>query len=283
MTDISGDLYYTCGNQIRKVAWNSNGTSYTNITSAPGISPIYIPAGATLQYPTETMDYSSVSGIGWAVGTGGVIYEFLSSGIVTPSGGPSAIDLVNANTMVKQKTIPLNGTTCKINGGLTSADVNDDGYQEIFSGAGMFDTKGAVRFGGYTIIDLEPNSLTIPVDLNGDMYLDLLTFTGSYIITRITVPPVPPLIEGNLSLIEIRPCEVTNGKVLNIGIWGKTPNLGTTYFTMNPGDGSITQGQYYTGSGSNLFTYTYGASADYTVTGGICVTESNVTSCVYDD
>jgi hypothetical protein len=233
----------------------------------------------TFSSETTAVDFNPDTGYGWMGFNNGITYRYVGEGAtppVIPSGGPSSIQLINPTTMAVEKTISLNGSICKIEGGLSSADTNNDRYQEIFSGAGMFDSLY-----GYDVMALEPNSLTIPVDLNGDMYTDLLTFTGANIIVRTTIAPIDPLLTGNLSLTSISPCSVSQGKNLKVGVWGKAPDLDGTFFTMNPGDGSVTQGKYYVGTGSNIFDYSYKVPATYTVTAGIC--DGNTGQCVYDN
>jgi len=221
------------------------------------------------------MDYNEISGTGWAVGDGGIIYRYAGTGGGAAS-EVSSLKCMDSGGLGAKKTIALPETDCQVAGGLTSFDINYDGYVEVFSGGGIYSFKTYSN-----LASTLPNAVVLPIDGNGDGYIDyLISSSGSLrlMVSRIT-PDSATFGAAEPLVKRLQPRSVDANGLLSLGIWGVSGNPDSTYFELYP-DASVNDKvrQNYLGAiqPSNMFSYQYSASGDYVVKGKIC--DSGVTS-----
>jgi len=253
--DINGDLHFIDDN-IYSVLWFS-ADQYDL-----GLNGVY-----------KINDMDVIGDLGWAVGDGGIIYRY-STGCnnVSIQLSGSQARCFSSDTLSPRTAFTLQGQDCKVGGGITASDIDSSAsWENIFSGAGIID------FGNGVVRNLS-DQIIVPVDVNGDLWGDIILANSSSTSVLISRAPSNKIIStGIVEVTALSPCSVGSNGMLQLGIWGTGSDPESIVYYMNPGDGTGTKTQAYGDGLGYYFTHYYQQPGTFTVTGKIC--DSSLGQC----
>ena len=162
--------------------------------------------------------------------------------------------------------VPLLGTSCKVEGGVTGSDVNKDYYyDELISGAGIVDFRTRSILKNFT-----DNAVVIPIDIDYNTYGDFFEIhsAGSTLYKSVVEPEVV-IPSTSVEIKRLQPCVVGENGLAQVGVVGTGASVENITYYVDWGDGFSETHPYGDGSGY-LFEHLYRQSGTYTVSARMC-------------
>jgi hypothetical protein len=191
----------------------------------------------------EDMDYDENTGIGWAVGASGKLFQYTGGTgcIYYPVELSGSQARCFSGDLSPRNAITLAGSVCRIGGGVTAAQATLRWQDEnMFSGAGLTSFAS-----GDPLVSYPSNSIVISVDIDGDSYGDVLVVTPSSSSIYLSRAPAEPLLLSAVaSITKLQPCTVDNNGFAQLIIFGKGYEATAIDYSVDWGDGCTSTADY---------------------------------------
>jgi hypothetical protein len=165
-------------------------------------------------------------------------------------------------------------------GYISAGDFNADGTIDIVAPTGFYDLKDLI----FTSVPLGLNQegeQSIPVDLNADGYMDVLSVTTNTSSTnslkaKLSVPLVNSITQGPIAINNMRCSAVTGTNKVNVQLTAAalSPDKVTVKIDAGDGSGAITS----TPQADGTYSLSYGVSGTYTITATVVDFDSTAAS-----
>jgi hypothetical protein len=165
-------------------------------------------------------------------------------------------------------------------GYISAGDFNADGTTDIVAPTGFYDLKDLI----FTSVPLGLNQegeQSIPVDLNADGYMDVLSVTTNTSSTnslkaKLSVPLVNSITQGPIAINNMRCSAVAGTNKVNVQLTAAalSPDKVTVKIDAGDGSGAITS----TPQADGTYSLSYGVSGTYTITATVVDFDSTAAS-----
>ena len=165
-------------------------------------------------------------------------------------------------------------------GFISAGDFNADGTADIVAPTGFYNLKDLI----FTSLPLGLNQegeQSIPVDLNADRYMDVLSVTTNTSSTqslkaKVTIPLVSSITQGPIAINNMRCSAVSGTNKVNVQLTATavSPEKITVKIDAGDGSGAITS----TPQTDGTYSLSYGASGTYTITATVVDFDSTAAS-----
>jgi hypothetical protein len=250
------------------------------------------------QYASNDGIYDGVTGE-WYLFEGGYTYGGWSSGAGYYNSAPDSLmklySMDSTLTAGQNSTISTASTLSILQSGsvvqavssgftkrgfISAGDFNADGTVDIVTPTGSYDLKNLI----FTSVPLGLNQegeLAIPVDLNADRYMDVLSVTtndslAKSLKAKLTVPAVSSITQGSIAINNMRCSAISGTNKVNVQLTAAalSPDKVTVKIDAGDGSGAITS----TPQADGTYSLSYGVSGTYTITATVVDFDSTAAS-----
>ena len=199
----------------------------------------------------------------------------LTSAKNTTTSSASTLDILRSGSVVKAIS---SGFSKK--GFISSSDFNSDGIVDVLSPTGFYDLTN-LTFTSLSLGLNQDGEMPVPIDLNADSYMDVLSVTTNVSLTqslkaKVSIPLVSSITQGPIAINNMRCSAVAGTNKVNVQLTAAalSPDKVTVKIDAGDGSGAITS----TPQADGTYSLSYGVSGTYTITATVVDFDSTAAS-----